>query len=545
MENAVVITSAKRLNYRHNYVALPYDYGRPSYFSRADIREIRKTVFTCLETLNQATGYGNHFSNAPVLVKPNLVGVMRESCYTCGYDIPQTTDPRVFEAVIAFLKDFTDDITIGESGGVTTRAGFIETGYDRIAKHYGISIIPFEEQPLDRYYVPKADVQKEVYLPRIISRVIRGEMRYVSVPKMKTNLYTEVTLGFKNAMGILPTHMRYRNHTWQINKKLTDLLYLFTPDLTVVDGIIGGEGLTPGPIDPVLMDTIVSGTNSVEVDRVVTRMMGFDPDKNELMIEAVKKGFGDPDVKVIGEVKVVKFREAEATLLSDRFVNHWPGVKLFVGHQNSRAPKVHDLTQVTPSMVREIESSCRGGCLATLAMNMEMFLRSKKYDRNLELAIVLGNGVVVDGERYWFDRDGKAYTLENIDNLPVKKFCVGECSKSAAGICDVVADGCGNVAELTLKVIKATGFLVPMLSPQNKGLPLIVASLFKKYFTARRLVRQGNIVDIPPDAFSDDIVPIPVLSEEDQQRDWIFVPMHFSRKEIKENLKQITFLPTG
>ena len=84
-----------------------------------------------------------------------------------------------------------------------------------------------------------------MYVPRIISNVIRGEMLYVSVPKMKTNLYTEVTLGFKNAMGTLPTNMRYRNHTWQINSKLTDLLFLFKPDLTIIDGIIAGEGLTP------------------------------------------------------------------------------------------------------------------------------------------------------------------------------------------------------------------------------------------------------------------------------------------------------------
>ena len=302
MPNAVVITPAEKLNYMHNYVALPYDYGRPSYFDRADIKAIRKAVFDSLDLLNEKTGFKARFKGRKVLVKPNLVGVMREACYTCGYDIPQTTDPRVFEAVIAYLKQVTNEITIGESGGLTTRAAFKETGYDRIAKYYGTGLIPFEEQPLDRYYVPKAEVQKEVYLPRIISQVVRGEMLYVSVPKMKTNLYTEVTLGFKNAMGTLPSNMRYRNHTWQINKKLTDLLFLFKPDLTVVDGIIGGEGLTPGPIDPVRMDTIVTGTNSVEVDRVVTRMMGFDPDKNELMIEAVKKGFGDPKVQVFGKL---------------------------------------------------------------------------------------------------------------------------------------------------------------------------------------------------------------------------------------------------
>ena len=543
MPNAVVITPAEKLNYMHNYVALPYDYGRPSYFDRADVKAIRKAVFDSLDLLDEKTGFKARFKGRKVLIKPNLVGVMRAACYTCGYDIPQTTDPRVFEAVIAYLKQVTNELTIGESGGLTTRAAFQETGYDRIAKYYGTGLIPFEEQPLDRYYVPKAEVQKEVYLPRIISQVVRGEMLYVSVPKMKTNLYTEVTLGFKNAMGTLPSNMRYRNHTWQINKKLTDLLFLFKPDLTVVDGIIGGEGLTPGPIDPVRMDTIVTGTNSVEVDRVVTRMMGFDPDKNELMIEAVKKSFGDPTVQVFGEPKVVKFRPAEATMLSERFMKNWPQVKLYVGHSNSRAPKVTDINRVTPDKVKAIEQSCRGGCLATLAMCLEMFLKGKKTNPQLSLAVVLGNGIEVNGKSYWFDVDGKPYDLAALKSLPAKKLCVGECSKPAAGVCDIVANGCGNVAELTAKLMSATKLPMPILSMENEGLPLMINGLVQKYFAVRKLVKKGEIMDIPLDATSDRIFEIPELSEEDKKRDWIHVPMKFTKEQIRENLKNIQFLP--
>jgi uncharacterized protein (DUF362 family) len=543
MQNAVVITPAKKLNYMHNYVALPYDYGRPSYFNRADIKAIREAVFTSLDTLNEATGFINDFKGRKVLVKPNLVGVMRAACYSCGYDIPQTTDPRVFDAVIAYLHEFSGEITIGESGGTTTWAFFRETGMDRIARYYGTQLVAFEEQPLDHYYVPKAEVQKDVYLPRIISNVVRGEMLYVSVPKMKTNLYTEVTLGFKNAMGTLPTNMRYRNHTWQINKKLTDLLFLFKPDLTIIDGIIGGEGLTPGPIDPVLMDTIVSGTNCVEVDRVVTRMMGFDPDKNQLMIEALKRGFGDPNVAVIGEPKVVKFRPADASLLSDRFKNNWPNVKMYVGHNNSRAPKIENIHQVTPETVKEIEQSCVGGCLSTMGMSMEMFLKGKKTNTQIGLGVVLGNGIEAGGKKYWFDADGKPFDLEALSALSVKKICVGECSKTAAGACDIVANGCGDVSELTLKMMKATGLPLPVLSLDNEGLPLMILGLFHKYFAIRKLVKAGNITDIPMDAHSDKIFEIPDLSEADQQKDWILVPMEFTPEQIKENLKRIKFAP--
>ncbi len=80
MANAVVITRAEKLNYMHNYATLLYDYGRALYFDRADIKGIRKAVFEVLDSLDQATGFTTKFGNPKVLVKPNLVGVMRQAC---------------------------------------------------------------------------------------------------------------------------------------------------------------------------------------------------------------------------------------------------------------------------------------------------------------------------------------------------------------------------------------------------------------------------------------------------------------------------------
>lgn len=84
-------------------------------------------------------------------------------------------------------------------------------------------------------------MDKKVLCGQFLRLVVKGNAFYISVPKMKTNLYTGVTLGFKNAMGTIPYFLRERNHSYLINKKLADLLYLFKPDLTVIDGIIGGE----------------------------------------------------------------------------------------------------------------------------------------------------------------------------------------------------------------------------------------------------------------------------------------------------------------
>ena len=78
-------------------------------------------------------------------------------------------------------------------------------------------------------------------------------------------------------MGTIPYNLRLRNHNHAIDQKLVDMLHLFKPDLVVIDGLVGGEGNCPAPVEPVQSGVIVSGNHAVETDRVATRMMGFDP----------------------------------------------------------------------------------------------------------------------------------------------------------------------------------------------------------------------------------------------------------------------------
>ena len=476
MNSVVVLTDAPRVNYMHNFVILPYYYGTEKYFNRPDVKAIRETVRKNLDTLDEHTGWKNVFRGRKVLIKPNLVAVMHKSGNDLD-DVPQSTDPRVFEAVVSALYDLGCRITIveGTGKGVSTTQLFYDVGLDKVANRYQCELVAVEEQPVDHYYVPKAEVQKDVYIPRIFSEVVRGESLYVSVPKMKTNLYTGVTLGFKNAMGTLSGNMRYRNHSWQIEKKLVDLLYLLKPTLTVIDGIIGGEGNTPAPVDPVKVGMILSGTNSVEVDRVTTRVMGIDPNELALTREAEKRGFGDPNTKVIGAERVVPFRRAESSFLTPRFRKNWPGVKLFVGYTNDRVPKIKDIHSVTPQMVYELEGACRGGCMATMSMYMEMLFKGKKKvdSAKVRFAAIIGDGCEVGGRRYWFDPDGNPYDLAALNALKKEyKHVVGcgACMKAAAEACTGRATGCGNVGEYVPLFIKATGAFVPMLSPDNEGI---------------------------------------------------------------------------
>lgn len=528
-KNAVVIAEAPKLNYFHNYVSLPYDYGKQSYEDRADVKAIKATVRGALDDLDKETGWKDKFRGQKVLIKPNLVFVTPKSSYRYSYDIPQTTDPRVFDATMEVLSELCPDIIIGEGSGLVTWTYAKMAGYDRIAKKYGAKFVCFEERPTERYFCPKAEVGQEVYVPDVIGEVVRGERLYVSHPKTKCNIYTGVTLGFKNSMGTYSVNMRARNHTWQINKKLTDIMYLFKPDLTVIDGIIGGEGNTPGPNDPVVFDKIICGTNAVEVDRVTTELMGFDPNENALIQEADKRGFGDPNVKVLGEKNIVKFRPAEPTLLSDRFKKNWPGVREFVGYTNPHVKPLDKLDGIPFEDVFAMEQYDRGGTPSSLGTCFEVFLASYTYPltKKRHLNVIVGDGAEYNGKKYWISDDGHAYSLEELKALKGMTIVVGENSapaKDAATHPFFFIRGWGEVNNLAFRVAMS---MMPTLPGQADlhWLPWIAIGAIRKYGIKVGRAALGKPTDMTYDAFTDGVYTIPELAAQDLDVDWVEAPL--------------------
>lgn len=537
--SVVVIEQAKPLDYLKDFVVLPACFGTPAYDAREDVAAIREAVDGALNKLDAAVHFSEQLAgNRPVIIKPNLVSVYHDSGFD-ERDYPETTDPRVFEAVVRYVRQFTNDITIAESSGkpMPTPASFRIAGYDRIARHYGTKLIALERRPVVRYMLPKAEVMKEVYLPDTLDAVVKGDAFYISVPKMKTNLYTGVTLGFKNAMGTIPYFLRERNHSYMINKKLADLLYLFKPDLTVIDGIIGGEGNTPAPVDPVRVGKIVASNNSVEADRITTRMMGFDPDENQLMLEATRRGFGDPAVTIMGETSITKFRPAISSFMDEKTAQEFPNLLALAGHTINNAPKVTNKDAVTPEIALALEQACTGGCLAATKTGLDYYNYKKSARQDFSLCIVEGEGVMIDGMRYWFDKTGKPYSLADIAALPMRRLAMGNCAMTARQVCEFAADGCCDPAACMAVACHAAGVAMPIMSPKNKGLLKTVFGMVGTVLTRKRLITNGQYVDCPR-AHEDRVFALPPLSAADTQKDHIPWPLPaMSAEEKKRQLR--------
>ncbi|MCF0143000.1 MAG: DUF362 domain-containing protein [Parasporobacterium sp.] len=538
-KSCVVIKEAEKMDYQKDFVVLPAEFGTEAYDKRPDVKGIRDAVDAALNQLDEQVHFSEKLKdNRHVIIKPNLVSVYHDSGFD-ERDYPETTDPRVFEAVVRYISRFTNRITIAESSGkpMPTTLSFKITGYDRIAAYYKTELVALEHRPVVRYMLPKAEVMKEVYLPDTLDAAVKGEAFYISVPKMKTNLYTGVTLGFKNAMGTIPYFLRERNHSYLINKKLADLLYLFKPDLVVIDGIIGGEGNTPAPVDPVAVGKIICGNNSVETDRVTTRMMGFDPEENKLMKEAKARGFGDPDVEIIGPTDVTPFRPAISSFMDEKTAKDFPGLLALAGHIVNGAPSISEIAPIEPEKALQLEQACTGGCLAAAKTGLEYALYSKKAKKDFELAVIMGPGLICSGQRVWFDKTGKPYTTEDIKELEMRKMALGTCSSNIFTLTQYQADCCCDPALCMSVICKAAGITMPIKTPKNKALIPTLTGILGTVSARKKWIKQGRYVDCPR-AHVDRIFPLPKLSEEDAQKDFIEWPLPpMSPAEKKAQLK--------
>lgn len=527
MKPHVVVTRTPDMDFRNDYVALPKNYGTEAYFSRKDVKAIYETVFKNLDALDAETGFSKKFTSCERLfVKPNLVSVYHKSgMKDCEY--PESTDPRVFDAIIAYLKQFNKNIVITESSGkpMPTRNSFKVAGYDRIARYHNTGLVALETCPVVRYMLPKAEVMKEVYIPELYKDVIDGKACYISVPKLKTNIYTGVTLGFKNAMGAIPYALRERNHSYYINKKLADLLYLFQPDLIIIDGVIGGEGNTPAPVDPVDTHVIISGTDPVGTDKIATRIMGIDPETISLMVEAEKRGFASPDLTISGdEIPQFSFRRANPSMMADDFHDYFPNILVLAGHNLPHAPKITSLSEVTPEVARKLELACDGGCLNALRSGFEYVIYAPKQNRNIPLVVIVGGGVKIDGKRYWFDRDGKAYEESEIRTMKDPILTLGNCGSVLNDIAAYKTPGCCSPSACMLAATGAMKIPFPLLSTKNKS--LIHFGLSAVLMVGSRAISclRGKWIDCPSE-HKDEIYPIPKIPEQLKDRDYIAWPL--------------------
>jgi len=122
------------------------------------------------------------------------------------------------------------------------------------------------------------------------------------LPTVKTHGHATTTGSIKNAFGGLLKEVRHYAHK-HMHEVLVDLVLmqreLHPRMFTVMDGTVCGDGAGPRTMVPVIGNVILAGVDSVAIDAVAARLMGFDPLTIPYLRMCHERGLGTADAKEI------------------------------------------------------------------------------------------------------------------------------------------------------------------------------------------------------------------------------------------------------
>lgn len=187
-------------------------------------------------------------------------------------------------------------------------------------------------------FLPK-DITWEEYRPKTRMRVLyqiypegirlpsffRGR-NIIHLPTVKCHIYTTITGAMKNAFGGLLNTRRHYTHS-VIHETLVDLLAIqkeiHSGIFTVMDGTFCGNGPGPRTMIPVEKGLMLASADSVAIDTVAAKIMGFDPFKIDYIKLAHEDGLGVgriEEIEVLGEdISDMDFRFSVGDNFASRF----------------------------------------------------------------------------------------------------------------------------------------------------------------------------------------------------------------------------------
>ncbi len=234
-----------------------------------------------------------------VLLKPNLLMKRRPEEFT-------TTHPAVAGGVIRLLQEWgVSDIVIADSpGGPYSKqllAGIYRAaGYADLAQRYGVTLN--EATGYQEVSRPENDLCKQF---RLIDPVLEADY-IIDLCKLKTHGMVGLSGAVKNLFGCIPGLMKPELHfrfpeEEHFCEMLVDLCETVRPNLTVVDAVDAMQGDGPSGGSLIHTGMLLAGRNPYDIDLLLCRVIGFDPDRIYTVRSARRRGLS---VQSADELKV-------------------------------------------------------------------------------------------------------------------------------------------------------------------------------------------------------------------------------------------------
>ncbi|MDP2808072.1 MAG: DUF362 domain-containing protein [bacterium] len=227
-----------------------------------------------------------------VLLKPNLLSAKTP-------DQAITTHPAVVEAVIILVKEAGGLPLLGDSPGGAVKSleeFWSATGMLEVCRRHGVELVSFEKSGVcqkerrgKKYYVAK---------PVFDCNLV------ISLPKLKSHSLTMMTGAVKNMYGAVPGLKKSFYHKqapkpWEFSQLLVDIYALTVPKLTIIDAIVGMEGMGPSAGNPRNLGFVMAGQDGVALDSYAAHLLGKKPMDIPTTKIASQQKLGTADIKQI------------------------------------------------------------------------------------------------------------------------------------------------------------------------------------------------------------------------------------------------------
>lgn len=221
-----------------------------------------------------------------------------------------STPPWQLDGVVKTMLEDKYSVIPAENKTVVTKVmkGAVQNAWIPVLEKHGLELLELPKVKW-KVYKPRSNM---IAIPEIfpkglrIPEIFKGK-NVVHVPTMKTHGHTTITGAVKNAFGGLITERRHHSHKL-IHEVLVDLLQIqkeIHPGIfCVMDATVCGDGRGPRTMQPKIKNLILASHDSVAIDAIAAKMMGFDPMKIGFIkiSHDMGLGCGDPDqIDVVGE----------------------------------------------------------------------------------------------------------------------------------------------------------------------------------------------------------------------------------------------------
>lgn len=256
-----------------------------------------------------------------VVLKPNLVEYHRDKVIN--------THPHVVAATIELCqREGAAEVIVAEGPGHWRNVEYLvaASGLGDVLRHQKVSFVDLNhDEPVEQTNLGRLTGLNNLYL----SRTIATADVVISLPKLKTHHWAVATLSLKNLFGTLPGICygwpKNELHWRGIDNSIVDIALTRTPDLAIVDGLVGMEGDGPLNGTPKTMGVLVMGADLVAVDATCCRLMQLDPEKVGYLVMGYRKKLGLLPAAQIEQLGETIASRAQPFATVEHFKGAWLG----------------------------------------------------------------------------------------------------------------------------------------------------------------------------------------------------------------------------